>query len=546
MKNKKIFAAAIFGLIVAGTAVMRFSTDNDILLPKLYESDGLTYEKSDERKRELGIAVLDMTGLFNPVFCESEGDKMVSGFVFEPLMKKDGHGMYIPCLADEVTVSEDGLSMKIKLKKNVLFSDGSSFGPFDAAASVAAMALSPVEDSNSIYDNISGIDAFREGKSPFPEGIIIGDEGIEIHFDMASPDNLYVLDTHVQKADFATASEGFVDASSAMEVLNAESRGGIGTGAYVLPVGAEPSYEVKLSANQNYRDDINGIESVVFFYTTTSDIAEGLENSEEGKELTYDIILWEDSERLLTAVEENGSYDVYAKPEDTVYGLFFNKSQSDFDDEKLRQDMSVIVRDSIGKGELISKEFMSIIYPAEHFGIHELFEKDGVKERLPSVERPNLSYNLPVMEENSLQTELAAELAALYREYGIEINIIPKTADEYTADILMGTGYDLLLSSVNFKESADDLRKFYEESPSVTDPFVTEGQLAGLSEYEKSYDPEAASAAKKAFFEDMKEGAPFVPIGRKSKLMAVSSDLDGMRLNVDEEFIGNVHRISVK
>lgn len=570
MKKKKYLAvtaaAVVTGVVVVSAMITLFNRDRNILLPKLHEGGRISYEKTEERKQELKVATTDLLGLFNPAFSENRGDRIVTSFVFEPFMKKDGLGNYQPCTIREFTVTDDGMSMNMILETGLTFSDGSQVTSFDAAASVIAMALSEAEEIRGIYDGIKGMEDFRNGKTVFPEGIRLEDDtSLTIEFANASPDHLRILDTLLQKGSFVEQTEeGVPDASGAKEQLNSISRGGVGTGAYKLAETDAPGYIVELFRNEQYRENQEDIETITVSHTTYSDIAQGLEAEEAG----YDIYCWEESEALLSATEQNNGYDIYIKPGNSVYGLFFSEDNSDFDDIRLRQAMALIAKENAEKGNLISEEHSGFMIPDGGFDVYQLCEetsrrgvsfavmgeedfsvpkeaKDLVKE-LTSEGRFSLFYDLPVIEDNEVQTGLAYRLSAALESCGIQINVIPKSQEEYQADCIMGRGYDILLSSVTLGENAEDFRQLYEMPGSVIRMYRSEKQMQALAEYESSYGAEAIKTAKEAFFQVLEEEVPFVPLGRKTELIAVSTDLQGFSLSEDEELVGNINQIKVK
>ena len=570
MKKKKYLAvtvaAVVIGVVAVSAMVTLFSRDKNILLPKLYEGGRISYEKTEERKQELKVATTDLLGLFNPAFSENRGDRIVTSFVFEPFMKKDGLGNYQPCTVREATVSEDGMSMNIVLETGLAFSDGSQVTSFDAAASVIAMALSETEEIREIYDGIKGMEDFRNGKTSFPEGVQLEDEtSLTITFSSVSPDNLRILDTLLQKGSFVEQTEeGTPDASGAKELLNGMSRSGMGTGAYQLAETEEPGYVVELFRNEQYRGKKGDIETITVSHTTYSDIAQGLEAEEAG----YDIYCWEESAALLSATEQNNGYDIYMKPGNSVYGLFFNEDNSDFADVRLRQAMALVAKENTEKGNLVSEEYSDFMIPAGGFDVYQLCEegsRQGVRfavtgqeafsvpreaknliKELTSEGGFRLSYDLPVIEDNEVQTGLAYSLAAALESCGIQINVIPKSQKDYQADCIMGRGYDLLLSSLTLAEDAGDMRELYEMPGSVVRMFRSEKQMQALADYENSYGAEEIKTAKKALFQVLEEEVPFVPLGRKTELIAVSTDLQGFSISEDEELVGNVNQVKVK
>jgi peptide/nickel transport system substrate-binding protein len=72
----------------------------------------------------------------NPVLAVTRADKDLSALVYDGLMTLGKDGVLVPNIAESVTVSDDGLTYNVILKKNVMFSDGTSLTARDVAFTV--------------------------------------------------------------------------------------------------------------------------------------------------------------------------------------------------------------------------------------------------------------------------------------------------------------------------------------------------------------------------------------------------------------------------
>lgn len=72
-------------------------------------------------------------GVFNPILYEDVYDGNIIGMVFNGLMKPNEKLVYVPDLAEEMTVSEDNQTVTFKLKKGVKWHDGVEFTAKDVA-----------------------------------------------------------------------------------------------------------------------------------------------------------------------------------------------------------------------------------------------------------------------------------------------------------------------------------------------------------------------------------------------------------------------------
>lgn len=568
-KNRHLTVAAAAGAVALAvvliTSFSSLSIEKGTLLPRLFK--GTKTPVREGQGGELRVATTDLLGLFNPAFSTAKGDRTVSSFVFEPFMKQGPKGQLEPCTVTQAVIPEDGSSMKLILQEGLRFSDGSEATALDAAASVIAQALSPEKEISAGYDRIEGIDEFRNGSTAFPAGLTIEDQRtLTIRFSQPSPDNLSILSTPLQKGSFVQPPKegGQPNASEAAGQLNAISRGGIGTGPYLLVPQDEPGYTAELVRSPQYPQ--GDVEKILVSHTTYTDIAETL-GSGEGQTALYDVYSWEQSPQLLTAAEQSKSYDVYMKPGSSIYSLVFSESNPELEDVRLRRAMALMIRENAGTGGLVPEDFAGFMLPSARFSRTQAcaeareqgvkfsalsgWKSSSSKEAKALVKELSregmvLSYDLPVIEDNEVQTALASEVSAILGKCGITVNVIPKSAEEYQSDCIMGRGYDILLSSITLPESAAQLRELYESPSSITRLMGSERQLEALSKYEKAYSMEAVMAARQELFSALEADVPFVPLARKTELIAVAADLKGYSLSEHQMLLGNVQDIRMK
>ena len=207
-KRKKTLFAAGIGAMAVILAAIAFQYGRDkgyfsfyregAVLPVIREGKTDQIEKSDDRKKQLMMYVSDTTGLYNPAFVQTSGDQAVSSLIFQPLMEETMEGGMKAVLADEVSVSEDGLMYQVMLKGNRKFSDGTVVSADDVIASVAAEMLLHGEEEDSPYGRIKGYEQFVQDQREFPSGLRkLGDREVIIEFTQADPDNRKVLLTDI-------------------------------------------------------------------------------------------------------------------------------------------------------------------------------------------------------------------------------------------------------------------------------------------------------------------------------------------------------------
>lgn len=72
----------------------------------------------------------------NPLFLQSDTDRDLAQLIYSGLLKNDGKGNFIPDLAESWSVSDDGLTYRINLRKNIKWHDGRNFSADDVIFTV--------------------------------------------------------------------------------------------------------------------------------------------------------------------------------------------------------------------------------------------------------------------------------------------------------------------------------------------------------------------------------------------------------------------------
>lgn len=125
--RKKPYAAAIAAAAVVLAAVLFFVMGPPRIFSGIFrDQTGLAMvqegrenavQKDEERRQVLRVYTNDATGVINPAYASSAGDRAVSAVIFEPLMRKNVDGKLEPVLARQVRMAGDGATCTIQLKK---------------------------------------------------------------------------------------------------------------------------------------------------------------------------------------------------------------------------------------------------------------------------------------------------------------------------------------------------------------------------------------------------------------------------------------------
>lgn len=98
-------------------------------------------------------------GTLNPLLASATIDDVISAFIIEGLVTVNGEGEYAPVLAEELpTVSEDGLVVTYKLKKDIKFSNGDAFTCADVQFTYEGIISDLSGASTSGYSDIEKIE----------------------------------------------------------------------------------------------------------------------------------------------------------------------------------------------------------------------------------------------------------------------------------------------------------------------------------------------------------------------------------------------------
>lgn len=540
-----IFAAAAVllaaVLIIAGVL---YKKDQSVInLPLLKEGTRGVITRDKDEKKILNIYLDDMAGSLNPAYMVSQGDRTAVRMVFEPLMEKNAQGVLEEKLIKSLQVSEDGLTYTIKLRKNISFSDGSDLTVRDVMASIAAMAVSGNGGSAAAsYERISGMKDYISNPQEFPEGLKeSGELELQILFDEASPDNLLVMETLIQKGTF---SEDLSDGELVNGILDRVS-GGIGTGAYCFTDTSGGSL-CTLTANPNYREKIRGIETIEFKTVSYYDAKEAVE---EG---SFDAALYSGNSQLYETLYDWEGFSVYSKPEETVYVLYFNQNTPALTDEKVRQAITCAFSRE-GEELKTAERYLTfeegLTYStdkAESLGIGAC-DQDKAKKLLKEAGAENgLSLTLPIAQDSDVQKILAESMKKDLEAVGITLEIRELSSQDYVDTIYLRMDFDLYLTGVSRGDSIAEWKEFYQPAGSLPISVDSEEIFSAYESLSSCYTPEAVESARDALFEIIAQKAPVLVLGRSRNYLSVSADLTGFEATPHLELLGKLHKAEIR
>lgn len=148
-------------------------------------------QAAKDRKDTLIVGTGAPKGVFNPLFSNSNYDSNIARTMYERLLVADEKGEPTPRLAESYNVSEDGLTITYKIRKDANWSDGTPITSKDVELGFKILADASYDGQNDFINGsytIAGIKDYHDGKAENISGIkLVDDKTIEFHLDNYYP-----------------------------------------------------------------------------------------------------------------------------------------------------------------------------------------------------------------------------------------------------------------------------------------------------------------------------------------------------------------------
>ena len=241
----------------------------------------------------------------NPALAITRADQDVTALVYSGLMRMDENGVLVPDVAESVTVSDDGLTYNVLIRKDVHFHNGTTLTAHDVAFTIGLIQnpslKSPLKGNwndvtvEVISDNELNI-VLRDAYAPFIENFTLG----------ILPEHLW-SSIPIEQLPF-----------SALNTLP------VGSGPFKVAKAARDKngliQEYTLSANKESLNPPKINTVVLYFYNDEVSLLEGLKNG------TLDASSYVSNESLEQITITN-DFRVITKPLPRVFGVFFNQNK---------------------------------------------------------------------------------------------------------------------------------------------------------------------------------------------------------------------------
>jgi ABC-type transport system substrate-binding protein len=136
---------------------------------------GSAAEKSADEDIPIGgilrCPIANISDVDEPATVTTEEDSEIAALVFETLISTDANGRLIGSLASSWELTDDGQSLRVSLRENARFSDGSPVTAGDIKASFERAARAQVDKIPAALQPVKGIHSLRSGESSDLAGV---------------------------------------------------------------------------------------------------------------------------------------------------------------------------------------------------------------------------------------------------------------------------------------------------------------------------------------------------------------------------------------
>ena len=186
--------------------------------------------------------------------------KQITGNVIDGLLENDQYGNLVPSVAEDWTVSKDGLTYTYKIRKGIKWytNEGEEYGEVKAQDFVTGLKHAADKKSEALYlvqDSIKGLDDYVNGKTTdFSTVGVKATDDYTVVYTLNNPESFWNSKTTM--GVLAPVSENFLaskgdDFGKATDVTSI-----LYNGAYLLK-GLTSKSSIEMTKNQNYWDKQN-------------------------------------------------------------------------------------------------------------------------------------------------------------------------------------------------------------------------------------------------------------------------------------------------
>lgn len=245
-----------------------------------YDAEDMSKNPSSatNRKDTLVVGLIAPDGVFSPLYAESAYDMRPVELMFAPLLAPQTDGSMGSYLADEPTISEDGLTYTYKIKDGANWSDGTPVTSKDVEFSLRVICDATYTGPSDFRTGrvvIAGAKEYFEGKANTISGVKMVDEKT-VSITLAEKSSSAAISLgSIQPVNEAYTSP-FYTQGNTDKLKETFTKPGPTSGAYDF-VSYTKGQEVVLKANDGFVLGKPGIKNIIFKVVTEASKLQNLE-----------------------------------------------------------------------------------------------------------------------------------------------------------------------------------------------------------------------------------------------------------------------------
>lgn len=342
----------------------------------------------------------------NPINTSDRWGLTVTNMIYSPLVAVEADGTTKNVLADSVEAADDGLSVTVKLKQDIKWSDGEDFTADDVVFTYEQKVKKENGNADSLWVDDQPISI--EKVDDYTVKFVLPSPSASAVRNIAT--ETYIIPEHIYKdvTDFSVA-----------ELPESP----VGTGPYKLKEYKRGEY-FTFEANENYFEGAPSIKNVTLRIIESTDTAKvALQKGE----VDAAVVLPSDIEDL-----DDSQITVYPYTENRIGYLGLNTNTDELKDVKVRQAvLYALNKDELNQGAYLSDEYYATPYsflPPNNPYVTEDVEKydtnvDKAKELLQEAGVSDLTLNIAFTSTDPAQTIQATLIQQQLQQAGITVNL---------------------------------------------------------------------------------------------------------------------------
>ena len=371
---------------------------------------------------------------FNPFLTGIRENYDILMLVYEPLFAVNENGAASACLAAAASFENNNLTVRIRLRDDVVFQSGEKFSADDVIFTLKYIAEYAPEFLY-VLDNVKSYSK----------------DGADVIFNLKTPQFNFV-----SCLDFPIICK-----NTDINAFNGGSYQKNGCGAFLVDTQSVRQKEMRLVKNENYyNSDLPYFSSVTVSFLKEPSVAVSAFNGSEISALTSDEFVWGD-------VSFTNDHTIFEYGGEWFYFLAVNYENALIGDVNVRK----IINSALDKQDMVQKVFQthayaanSILNPAYNYGAAYSNEfdldnaalyakeadiadknRDGVYEKVIDDTSFSLSFDVLVNGDDAKLSEIADFVSEGAKKAKIRFNLKRLSGDDYLA-ALDKKDYDILVS----------------------------------------------------------------------------------------------------